>query len=166
MSRSLRSTRRNSTDINPIVSCVCLQHGESQRVSTTECDGDLRVKLLCHRYVISKFHGFAVRGQRGDFQFWSPSTVCASILADEVILSDRLRLEQEDEAHDALRPPSLPRTQPQRRRPPPHAQPNIRRGDRARCEFEKESGDHCEGEDVGCQGHEWQGEGYDGVVRG
>lgn len=43
------------------------------------------------------------------------------------IFTDRLRLKQEDPPPHALRPQGLPRPQRQRRRPPPHAQPNFRR---------------------------------------
>merc|ERR1712000_752306 len=39
---SSKSTRRSGSDINPTDSSVCLQHGENQRVSTTEFEDGLR----------------------------------------------------------------------------------------------------------------------------
>ena len=55
---------------------------------------------------------------------------------------DRLRLQQENQTHDALRPQGFPRSQPQRRRPTPHAQPNVCCRDRSQCFVEEESRDH------------------------
>lgn len=52
---------------------------------------------------------------------------------------DRLRLQQEDPPHDALRPQGLPRPQRPRRRHAPDAQPHIRRRDLARRFSTKES---------------------------
>lgn len=80
--------------------------------------------------------------------------------------TDRFRLEQEDKTHDALRPQSLPRQQHQRRRAPPHAQQNLRRRDRTRRIFPKESRDHRQGQGFGCQGHQPQGPSHQVIVEG
>ena len=58
-------TANSGTDINQTPSCVCRQHGENQRVSTTEYGEDLRVRWLCLRYVappnnIVRFSDFGV----------------------------------------------------------------------------------------------------------
>merc|ERR1712230_81828 len=44
---SSKSTRRSGSDISPTDSSVCLQHGENQRVSTTEFEDGLRARWSC-----------------------------------------------------------------------------------------------------------------------
>merc|ERR1712169_71429 len=51
---SSKSTRRSGSDISPTDSSVCLQHGENQRVSTTEFEDGLRARWSCHRLVLAQ----------------------------------------------------------------------------------------------------------------
>jgi Ribosomal protein L32 len=90
-----------------------------------------------------------------------------AILTDSLTatLLDWFWLEQDNSPHDALWPQSFPSPQPQRCRPPPHAQPNIRRRDCTRSIVTKAGGDSSKGEGAGCQGHQRQGESYDGIMR-
>ena len=47
----LMNIRRHGSAINPTDSSAFLQHGESQRASTTEYEDGLRARWSCHRYV-------------------------------------------------------------------------------------------------------------------
>jgi hypothetical protein len=85
---------------------------------------------------------------------------CWDRLADNGSVVDWVRLKQKDTTHDALRPPSLPCPQPQRRRPTPHAQQDVRRRDCTCRIVEKAGQDFSEGKGAWCQGYERQGEGY------
>ena len=88
------------------------------------------------------------------------SSLAGTELADNGSVVDWVRLKQKDTTHDALRPPSLPCPQPQRRRPTPHAQQDVRRRDRTCRIVEKAGRDSSKGEGAWCQGYEQQGEGY------
>ncbi len=54
MSQLSRSERSTSPGIRVIDSCVSRQIGGNRKESTTEFDGDSRVKLSCHRYVFKR----------------------------------------------------------------------------------------------------------------
>ena len=71
--------------------------------------------------------------------------------------TDRLRLEQENTQHDAVRPQDICRTQHEGRRYLAHAQPDLRGGDCECGEFAEARGDRGEGEGTRCQGDERKG---------
>jgi Ribosomal protein L32 len=97
--------------------------------------------------------------KKGDSQMAiSTDSLTASLL-------DWFWLKQDNSPHDALWPQSFPSPQSQRCRPPPHAQSNIRRRD-CTCSIVTKAGrDSSKGESAGCQGHQWQGQSYDGIMR-
>jgi len=137
--------RSASTVTRATGSCAWIQVGGSPRVSTTEYEDGSRARLLCHRYVcpsvpyirhilrrLADYTGVETQEASLD---GNDSTLYASrlgairlqVLIVGGISLDRLRLQQENPPHDALRPQGLPRPQPCRCRPSVNAQQDLRR---------------------------------------
>jgi len=148
--------RRTSTATRATALCALPLAGASPRVSTTVSADASRARLLCPRYVVSGFAQSIARGSaapcwemggEGGSHAGTIGLACIALgghsldrpgqsdlhweaqwLTDPLFrtTTDRLWLQQEDQAHDALRPQGLPCQQRQGRRAPPHAQPDLR----------------------------------------
>lgn len=141
--------RSASTDIRVTRSCVSTHLGESQRVSITESAVALRDRWLCHPYVHPDTRELAEEAIR-DIH----TTRRAG--ADK-FFPDRIRSQQEDPPHDAIRTQGFPRQQRPRCRPPPDAQQDLRRRDLPRRLLEEESRDCRSRQAARCQGYQRQG---------
>jgi hypothetical protein len=127
---------RASCATRATASCVSARHGASPRVSTTGCAGGSRATWLCHRYVglLYELEPGHLRARGGNGQTghrvlrveFGPGFDEDNRRLTQAT-SDRLWLQQEDQAHDALRPQGLRRQQRQGRRAPPDAQQDLRR---------------------------------------